>query len=242
VAIVGEGLTYDDVLLVPRYCGRSLPRDADTRTQFCRASRDQDPSRVRRDGHRDRVAARDRARAAGRDRRHPQEPLRRAAGPRGREGQALRQRRDHRPGHPRARRHRGHRPRADARAQRLGLPGHRDGSTSTATRAAKVLGILTSRDLRSSTSPRRRRRGDDQATTSSPRRPARRSTRREHILNRNKVEKLLLSTGAARLAGLITMRDIEHARSSRNACTDERGAAALRGRGRPAPASTASRR
>jgi IMP dehydrogenase len=33
--LVGEGLTYDDVLLVPQY-SEVLPRDASTRTEFCR--------------------------------------------------------------------------------------------------------------------------------------------------------------------------------------------------------------
>ncbi|MGA1526011.1 MAG: IMP dehydrogenase, partial [Planctomycetota bacterium] len=33
--LVGEGLTYDDVLLVPQY-SEVLPRDASTSTEFCR--------------------------------------------------------------------------------------------------------------------------------------------------------------------------------------------------------------
>lgn len=45
----------------------------------------------------------------------------------------------------------------------------------------------------------------------------------EGILNRNKVEKLLLVDGGNRLVGLITMRDIERLASFPDACTDERG-------------------
>ena len=45
----------------------------------------------------------------------------------------------------------------------------------------------------------------------------------EQILNRHKVEKLLLVNSAGRLAGLITMRDIEKLRQFPRGCKDERG-------------------
>jgi IMP dehydrogenase len=45
----------------------------------------------------------------------------------------------------------------------------------------------------------------------------------ELILNRNKVEKLLLVTAEGRLAGLITMRDIERLSQFPRACRDARG-------------------
>jgi len=45
----------------------------------------------------------------------------------------------------------------------------------------------------------------------------------EKILNRNKVEKLILVDDAGRLAGLITMRDIERASQFSKACRDLRG-------------------
>ena len=35
VEFLGEGLTYDDVLLVPQMAS-ALPRDVETRTRFCR--------------------------------------------------------------------------------------------------------------------------------------------------------------------------------------------------------------
>ena len=55
----------------------------------------------------------------------------------------------------------------------------------------RLVGILTNRDLRFEDDveqPIRER--DDRAATSSPRRSARRSTRREAILHRHKIEKL----------------------------------------------------
>ena len=45
----------------------------------------------------------------------------------------------------------------------------------------------------------------------------------EAILNRAKVEKLLLVDGEGRLAGLITMRDIDRAREFPKSCKDQRG-------------------
>jgi len=45
----------------------------------------------------------------------------------------------------------------------------------------------------------------------------------EMILNRHKVEKLLLIDGAGRLAGLITMRDIDKMRQFPRSCKDSRG-------------------
>src|SRR5205085_2831040 len=45
----------------------------------------------------------------------------------------------------------------------------------------------------------------------------------EMILNKSRVEKLLLVNGEGRLAGLITMRDIDNIRKHPNACRDGRG-------------------
>jgi IMP dehydrogenase len=45
----------------------------------------------------------------------------------------------------------------------------------------------------------------------------------EKILNRHKVEKLLLVDGSGQLAGLITMRDIDRLRQFPQSCKDERG-------------------
>ena len=96
-----EALTFDDVLLVPQrsdvlpVAGRrdDTPHEDD---------RPEDPDRVRRDGHGDRGAPRDRPRPGGRARLHPQEHDDRGAGRRGRQGQALGVGDDRRPGHRRA--------------------------------------------------------------------------------------------------------------------------------------------
>ena len=45
----------------------------------------------------------------------------------------------------------------------------------------------------------------------------------EKLLNRGRVEKLLLTDGQGRLAGMITMRDIENLRRHPSACRDNRG-------------------
>lgn len=47
-----EGLTFDDVLLVPAY-SEVLPREVDVRTRFSRNIKLNIPHRLRRDGYRD---------------------------------------------------------------------------------------------------------------------------------------------------------------------------------------------
>jgi IMP dehydrogenase len=87
----------------------------------------------------------------------------------------------------------------------------------------KVLGILTRRDLKFV---------EDEATTvgevmtkdgliTAP--PGTTLEQASSILNRNKVEKLLLVDQAFRLAGLITMRDIDRLSQFPRACVDARG-------------------
>ncbi len=100
--VVGEGLTFDDVLLIPSKT-EVLPGEVDTSVQLTPEPQARNPALLGRDGHGDRDAARDRARAGGRTRRDPQEPLDRGAGRRGREGQAVGERDDHRSGHAAAR-------------------------------------------------------------------------------------------------------------------------------------------
>ncbi len=94
---------------------------------------------------------------------------------------------------------------------------------SAATRAGKVLGIITRRDLKFV---------DDMSTlvadvmTSKDLITAPAGTtleQAETIANRNKVEKLILVDDAGRLAGLITMRDIERLSRYPSACVDGRG-------------------
>jgi IMP dehydrogenase len=53
--------------------------------------------------------------------------------------------------------------------------------------------------------------------------PTPRSPRPRIILNKHKVEKLLLVDAGMNLAGLITMRDIDRLSSFPRACTDSRG-------------------
>lgn len=87
----------------------------------------------------------------------------------------------------------------------------------------KVLGILTRRDLKfvedQSTPVGEVMTGKGLITA-----PAGTTLEQaEGILNKNKVEKLLLIDGDFRLAGLITMRDIERLSQFPRACTDSRG-------------------
>lgn len=86
-----------------------------------------------------------------------------------------------------------------------------------------LVGILTRRDLKFL--ERTDRRIDEVMTrdglVTAP--PHTRLDDAEAILNRAKVEKLLLVDGQGKLSGLITMRDIERAREFPQSCKDERG-------------------
>lgn len=101
-----------------------------------------------------------------------------------------------------------------------GLPITEDGSNR-----GKVVGILTRRDMKffeggDETAPVSDVMTDSNLVTGLP------NTKladAEHILNRNKVEKLLLVDGDFRLCGLITMRDIDKLKQFPLACRDERG-------------------
>ncbi|MEM7622312.1 MAG: IMP dehydrogenase [Planctomycetota bacterium] len=89
--------------------------------------------------------------------------------------------------------------------------------------SGKVLGILTRRDLKfvvSADTPVK-----DVMTSQSLVAAPRTTTlgEAEVILNKNKVEKLLIVNDDFQLLGLITMRDIERLASFPMACTDERG-------------------
>lgn len=103
-----------------------------------------------------------------------------------------------------------------------GFPITEDGSTVLRSKG-KVLGILTRRDLKFV---------EDMTTTIAQvmtsknliTAPAGTTLEQaELILNKNKVEKLLLIDGNFNLAGLITMRDIERLSQFPKACTDSRG-------------------
>ncbi len=86
----------------------------------------------------------------------------------------------------------------------------------------ELVGILTRRDMKFLSGEARI--GD--VMTSDPLVTAPRDTsldQAETILNRHKVEKLLLLNDDGRLAGLITMRDIDKLRQFPHACRDSRG-------------------
>ena len=89
--------------------------------------------------------------------------------------------------------------------------------------AGRVVGILTRRDLKF-VEDNKTRVGDvmthDDLTTAPP---GTTLAEAEVILNRRKVEKLLLVDARGRLAGMITMRDIERMGQFPRACLDERG-------------------
>lgn len=103
-----------------------------------------------------------------------------------------------------------------------GFPVTEDGSQVLRSKG-KVLGILTRRDLKFVEDM-----GTPVAQVMTSRNlitaPAGTTLEQaEIILNKNKVEKLLLVDGSGKLAGLITMRDIERLSQFPKACTDSRG-------------------
>jgi IMP dehydrogenase len=103
-----------------------------------------------------------------------------------------------------------------------GFPITEDGSNDLRSKG-KVLGILTRRDLKFAqnlSTPIRNVMTSENLVTA----PAGTTLdQAEGILNRLKVEKLLIVDDAGCLAGLITMRDIERQNLYPNACMDSRG-------------------
>jgi len=104
-----------------------------------------------------------------------------------------------------------------------GFPVTQDGSRDHRNTGGKVLGILTRRDLKFVVDERTL--VGDVMTSKNLITAAEGTTlpEAELILNRNKVEKLMLLDSSGGLVGLITMRDIERLASYPNACTDSRG-------------------
>jgi IMP dehydrogenase len=86
----------------------------------------------------------------------------------------------------------------------------------------KLVGILTRRDMKflSQDQPIQHVMTADQLVTAPPHTSL---DEAEQILNRHKVEKLLLVDGAGKLAGLITMRDIDKMKQFPLSCKDPRG-------------------
>ena len=96
--------------------------------------------------------------------------------------------------------------------------------TEDGTRRTRVIGILTRRDIRFVDHPAETKVADvmtkDKLVTApSDTTPA----KAEAILNRGRVEKLLLIDAEGRLTGLITMRDIDNFTRHAQACRDARG-------------------
>ena len=96
--------------------------------------------------------------------------------------------------------------------------------TEDGTRRTRVVGILTRRDIRFVDHPAETKVDDvmtkDKLVTAPADTPP---TKAEAILNRGRVEKLLLIDGQGKLAGLITMRDIDNFTRHAHACRDQRG-------------------
>ncbi|HRP61934.1 MAG TPA: IMP dehydrogenase [Phycisphaerales bacterium] len=95
--------------------------------------------------------------------------------------------------------------------------------TMGGSRRGKVVGILTRRDMKFVDDPRSlvgNAMTRENLVTAPPDTTPEKA---EDILNRARVEKLLLVNGAGELAGLITMRDIENIQKHPNACRDGRG-------------------
>lgn len=101
-----------------------------------------------------------------------------------------------------------------------GFPVTEDGSTR-----GVVVGILTKRDIKFIGGAADVTRVGD-VMTKAPLVTAPEGTPLEkagELMTRGRVEKLLLVDGKERLAGLVTMRDIDHTRAHPNACRDSRG-------------------
>lgn len=96
--------------------------------------------------------------------------------------------------------------------------------TEDGTRRTRVVGILTRRDIRFVDRPSETRVSDVMTKDGLVTAPADTTPRQaEAILNRGRVEKLLLIDAEGRLAGLITMRDIDNFTRHAHACRDARG-------------------
>ena len=96
--------------------------------------------------------------------------------------------------------------------------------TADGTSRGEVVGILTRRDMKFLNGRGEAKVGEvmtkDKLITAAPdTKPA----EAEQMMSRARVEKLLLVDGQRRLKGLITMRDLENVRTHANACRDVRG-------------------
>lgn len=219
--IIGEGLTFDDVLLIPRRSS-ALPDDVDTSTFLTRSIALRIPLisapmdtvtesalaiALAQEGgigviHKN-LPVEDQAREVAKVKRSANgvitDPV--TLGPDDTVADALR---------------------AMAQYNTSGFPITDDGS-ATPRSHGKVLGILTRRDLKfieDDSTPVRAVMTSRNLVTAPPGTTLEQASR---ILNRNKVEKLLLVHEDGTLAGLITMRDIERQAQFPRACLDQRG-------------------
>ncbi|MCW5775260.1 MAG: IMP dehydrogenase [Phycisphaeraceae bacterium] len=219
--VAAEGITFDDVLLLPRRSG-VLPADADTTTRLTRTIRLNVPLvsapmdtvtesalaiALAQEGgigiiHKN-LSVETQAREVAKVKRSANgvitDPI--TLGPDDTVGRAVQLMRQH---------------------NVSGFPVTDDGASGVRT-GGKVLGILTRRDLKfveNDGTPVREVMTKTNLITAPP---GTTLAEAEVILNRNKVEKLLLVDGQMRLRGLITMRDIERLSQFPRANVDERG-------------------
>jgi len=212
--IVGEGLTYDDVLLVPQRASH-LPRDVCTKTRFCRGVELQIPlASAAMDTVSEARLSIALALQGGIGVIHKNlsietqvrevDKVKRSAN--GVIVDPVTLRPDETVGH----------------AKDL-MRSHRISGLPVVDPGLKVLGILTSRDLRFVDSRDTQVRDvmtQNNLVTAPPDTTLEQATQ---ILQRNKVEKLLLVDKDGRLAGLITIRDIHMTEEFPNAAKDSRG-------------------
>jgi len=212
--ILGEGLTYDDVLLVPRLAS-ALPRDVSTATQFCRGVALQVPvSSAAMDTVTDAGMAVALAQQGGigvihknfdRDTQVREvDKVKRSANGVILDPVSLR-------------------PDASVGEAKDLMKAHLISGLPVVDGDQRVLGILTSRDLRFVED--RDTRVEDVMTKTGlvTAEPDMRIEAARDVLQRNKVEKLILVDSRGRLAGLITMKDVRMLEEYPSAARDGRG-------------------